>query len=216
MLLPLALIIIGFAACQKEFSTIGKPAPTSNLPLADTTLIGDSTNFYDITINGTRQLHIVNYNTDALTGANGDSLNDIIQTYDFYADTSGDATFEFNKGYIKRVPSDSSFLSLNQKLITEFLPGFYTYTNDFNTVDGIVIRFKDSTGKQWSTLQETADQTNSIFQIVTQLNLDPDYSSTGISHGIHLYCKFNCILYDDEGNSLKVTNGRLGISLWLQ
>ena len=206
-----------FISCTKEYSferTSTGSAKKHVLTLADTTLIGDTTNFYDIELNSARQLHIVNIDCIAIFGASG-GAGYIIPNFEFFADTSASATFSFQKGNIKLTSADTSRVLYNQKILMEFSPGYYTYTKDPSNTNGIFLQFMNSVRNKWSTMIGAADQTNSSFQIVSQLNLDRDYHLTGISHFIHLYCKFNCILYDGKGNSVILTNGRLGISLWI-
>lgn len=96
-----------------------------------------------------------------------------------------------------------------------FQPGYYSYTRNPNDSSGVQIHWVDSTGKTWGTDLGIAEQTNSGFQIINRMNLEPNYITTGVTHFIYIRCAFNCTLYDKTGKVIQLKNGRMGITVWL-
>jgi hypothetical protein len=112
-------------------------------------------------------------------------------------------------------PNDTSLLLKNERMFNGFKPGYYSYTQNPNDSSGIHLHWIDTTEKTWGSEFGSANQPASSFQIISRLNLDTSYNTTGISHGIYVRCVFNCMLYDNTGKSVELKNGRLGISVWL-
>lgn len=67
--------------------------------------------------------------------------------------------------------------------------------------DGVQIIYVDSDGIVWSTDLGTEAQPNGSFEIIEHIN-----NTHGWSEKI-TKATFNCILYDEEGNSMLLTNG---------
>jgi hypothetical protein len=67
------------------------------------------------------------------------------------------------------------------------------------TVNGASIRYYDENGDEWDT--EGGQQTGSSF-VVTELTDNPNHTSAKI-----FTARFNCILYNDLGHSMKLENG---------
>jgi len=209
----LALVFLG---CKKEHS--GKASDSSNaesiLPLADTTLIKDTTIFFDVEINGSRELQIQPLNNYGVywTG-NLPTLNNSFGLFIQGITNNTNTGIEITRGNINAEPGDSTFQLIIQRMVAGFDTGSYAYTPDPNNKTGIQIKWKDSRGKTWSTAAGSGDQPGSKFQITDRVvDVDP---ATGITHGVYIRCTFNCILYDNAGNSLQLTNGKVGISVWL-
>jgi len=208
-----SLIIFTITGCYKEYSFEGLKTVVLPDALADTLYINDTTDFYDIQLDGQRQVHVLgHHNLGAWSGASGDSVGSILH-YFFYPDALTD--FEFYKGTLTRNPSDSTFLLMNERVIRSLLPGTFPYTADPQTLNGVYFNMTDSAGVAWSTTFGIADQTNGYFQIIKQINRDDTYATTGISHAMHIVCRFECVLYDGKGNSKKIKNGKMGVTLWI-
>ena len=220
-----SVLILIFLSCKKEYSLVKGTSNLnttilSSLPLADSILISDTTLFYDCEFGGKRQLQIVGLNNCiSFSGGNGLPYGDNTKGYgaydfNFFANDSLSA-LTFRRGNIILLPTDTSYLLQNQRMFHGFVPGNYSYTQNPVINSGVMIERFDSTGKFWSTRLGTADQSSSSFQILKEFNIDPQYSSTGITHYIYIRCQFNCTLYDGKGNKIEVTNGKLGLSIWL-
>ena len=80
----------------------------------------------------------------------------------------------------------------------------YTYgvRDDMATpVNGAVVEYLDASGTLWSSDRGSAGQSGSTFEIT-----EHTANSDGYSHKISK-AKFSCTLYDDNGNTLSLTNG---------
>ncbi|KAA9325629.1 hypothetical protein [Adhaeribacter soli] len=69
--------------------------------------------------------------------------------------------------------------------------------------DGIVIVHTDANGKYWTSDFGTGDQTGSTFEVVEHIA-----NNDGFSQRI-TKARFNCKLYDGQGNSKTLTNGEI-------
>ena len=77
--------------------------------------------------------------------------------------------------------------------------------------DGVEITWTDESGKMWSSAKGSANQTGSKFTISQREEIE--YLPGQIQVGDYkLGGTFNCTLYDDFGNSLKVINGKFAIT----
>jgi hypothetical protein len=81
--------------------------------------------------------------------------------------------------------------------------------------DGIHLIWFDSTGKVWQTCSGIADQTGSYFTITKNefapFDFFPGYSD--YTEKTSVSAKFDCNLYNGEGNVLHLTNGRFRLLL---
>lgn len=84
-----------------------------------------------------------------------------------------------------------------------FVVGTYSYGDENNWVDGAQVYYDDENGTRWATDQGTKDQTGSKFEITEQIEGGNDYSEETTT------AKFNCTLYDNNGNSMILTNGTI-------
>jgi len=220
-IIVISLLALFFVSCTKEYSfegaTIKQPI-THNLPLSDTTLIGDTTVFYDCEFDGQRELQIAGLNNCVVfTGGTAVPYvyNDYGQyTVDFFGNDSL-STLSFLRSNINLMPTDTSYLLKNQRMYQGFTPNTYAYTLNIAGNNGVIIQRHDAAGTPWATNLGIADQSGSTFQIIKEFNVDNAYNTTGVTHGIYLLCKFNCILYDGTGKTITIKNGRMGIVIWL-
>jgi hypothetical protein len=126
------LFIFTITGCYKEYSFAGQKTVALPNALADTIYIDDTTDFYDIVLDGARQVHVMGHNLSAWSGGSGDSVGSILH-YLFYPDAITD--FGFYKGALIRDLSDTTYLLFNQKEMKNLLPGYYPYTPDPDALD---------------------------------------------------------------------------------
>jgi hypothetical protein len=81
-----------------------------------------------------------------------------------------------------------------------FAPGLYPWA--VFGKDGVSLSWTDENGNHWSTYNIPGDQTGSSFTIISA----EDVNGLGIYH-IRVKAKFNCKLYDVNGNVKTLTNG---------
>lgn len=76
--------------------------------------------------------------------------------------------------------------------------------------NGVEILWTDSNGKNWCSSWGTGDQTGSAFKVTTndriQYHIGPPKGGRYKSSGT-----FNCTLYDGQGNSMSLTNGKFAL-----
>ena len=218
-----AIIVIGiFARCEKEHAvntSSSRPlADTSlSLPLADTAFINDTTIFFDVVIDGQRQLQIQPLNKFDIYWA-GHSPFISGSTYGLYVQglTNGFGYgITLTRGNIDLAVNDTSLQLKNQRMVEGFNPGAYPYTTNPNSSTGVQIQWTDGNGKKWATNFGPADQSGGTFEISQRLISDTSYQTSGITHGLYILCNFSCILYDSTGKSLNLTNGKMRLSVWL-
>lgn len=212
--LVVLLAIVTVLSCSKNSPVAGNSSTISSSSLSDTAFVNDSTDFYDITVDEMRTVHVLGHKLISFTGSSGDFASNMID-YSFFSDTSSYADFEFHKGVLKKTVSDSTLLLFNKKQMINLLPGLYIYTKDPILENGIYLVLRDPNGVTWNTMLGSGDQSGSSFRIEKQLNLDSNFTATGISHSMHIICNFECTVYDGKGHQKKISNGRLGLSLWL-
>ncbi|HTQ27048.1 MAG TPA: hypothetical protein VMI35_02935, partial [Puia sp.] len=76
--------------------------------------------------------------------------------------------------------------------------------------NGIVIVWTDAVGDQWKTSE--GSQAGSYFSIASE---EPQYSGvSGYISGIHVTAVFHCTLYNGQGQSMQLVNGRFRLGLW--
>lgn len=203
-----------FMSCQKELSTIsytGIDADTTGtdttITVIDTTTIIDTaavltstTNpYYNVTVGGVRYAQEVNgiNGYEAGSGMGGDYDVSFGGSISLESPTlTGDQkSFTIEKGIYY------GYQSATEDLFNGFfMPGTYAYSSD--ATKGVSIGWTDNTGKIWSTSSGAADQTGSIFKIVSIAD-----APSLIKHYIKVKSEFSCKLYDGNGNTLTLTNG---------
>ncbi|HEV8504588.1 MAG TPA: hypothetical protein VGQ53_04280 [Chitinophagaceae bacterium] len=213
----LPIFFLALVSCKKELSNSEQTKQDStSLPLADTSRISDTTIFFDVVIDGQRQLQIQPLNNYAVywTGV----VPYTSGSYGLYEQgimNNADHGIILVNGNILLDPGDTSLLLKNKRMFNGFDPGDYPFTQNPDNSTGVQVHWIDQTGKTWGSDFGLADQSISMFQIINRINLDTSYNATGITHGIYVRCAFNCVLYDNSGNTIELKNGRLGISVWL-
>jgi hypothetical protein len=213
----LSIFFLALISCKKELSNAEQTKQdNTSLPLADTSRINDTTIFFDVVVDGKRQLQIQPLNNYFVYWAGV-----VPYTSGSYGLYEQGITGEANQGLvlirgnISLDVNDTSILLKNERMVNGFGAGVYPYTQNPNNSSGVQIHWIDPTGKTWATNLGNASQSGNTFQIMDQVNLDTSYNATGITHGIYIRCAFNCTLYNNTGKSIELKNGRLGISVWL-
>lgn len=124
---------------------------------------------------------------DLSTFSFGTSFSDINYTRGIYI-TKGTVE-QFGGGYI----TEENFVNFFEK-------GEVNYSVDAD--DGMEIVYVDADGTEWSTSNQSGDQTNSSFNF--KILRDESF--------VDLYMKylatFNCTLYDDGDSSIQLTDGK--------
>lgn len=90
-----------------------------------------------------------------------------------------------------------------QERIDKFVTGTYTYGNENDEIEGASVYYVDKDGTYWSSEYSGANHTNSTFKI-TEVK-------EGESNSIFFVifsAEFSCTLYDENGNTKKLTNGK--------
>jgi hypothetical protein len=131
--------------------------------------------------------------------------------------TNSTNVFTFTSGFLDNFfKIGQSPYSISGGKDTTFTPyRLYGDTTDYTRKllgSGVQITWIDSTGKIWQTSNGPATQTGSNFTI-TENNyfkfFDPSFNGYA---GTTVAANFDCMLYDDNGNSLPLKNGRF--RLW--
>ncbi len=120
----------------------------------------------------------------------------------FYGSALMDSSFTFSYFDIHR--NGHYFLGYpaeNADFRNFFYIGSYPYT-ELNT-NGIYVHWRDESGTTWGSDYGSADQTGSNFVIdqIKEINGQIDYTLKVLAH-------FNCKLYDGNGNSKTLTEGK--------
>jgi len=204
------LMAIQIQSCHKEQKKSAEFPGETNL--SDTSILSDTSLFYDITIDGQREFQVSLQNGYGIYWDGGAGcpppLNKPVK---FSSGIAGHVKdFRFTKGPLFYTVADTAFPICKQKKFNFFPPGNYAFT-DAVTADGVSLRWVDANGTEWSTSYGIADQTGSNFTITESIpGPDPSFYE-----GIALRAVFNCRLYDKNGHSNQLINGRFRLSMWL-
>ena len=110
-------------------------------------------------------------------------------------------------------PSGYDSAVFNAWALSNYVPGSYSFFSTDSTLsvkNGIVIVWTDAVGDQWKTSE--GSQAGSYFSIASE---EPQYSGvSGYISGIHVTAVFHCTLYNGQGQSMQLVNGRFRLGLW--
>jgi hypothetical protein len=210
-----SLVIFFLYSCTKAPVAAIAPVITvpASLPLADTSLIGDTTVFYDAEFNGIRELSILPlgpcnlWQGKWLTFPFDFSLHTASYDCNFsIGDTLTSTRLEVKIRVNDFSAADTSFTLRYQKTVTGFSPNSFGYAQDLSNTFSVIVSRYDANKTLWATNLGTAGQTGSSFKITR---------GNGIPNGIYFRCSFNCTLYDGTGKTMTIKNGRMGYLLWL-
>lgn len=116
--------------------------------------------------------------------------NDIAKSIDIsFIERRGSCTTDCAQSKAMLKTGDYNFGSLENK-------------SDVIIEDGVVIRYTDVNGKVWSTDFGAGDQSNSSFKVTKVAANTLDNSSQMLTTA-----EFECMLYDEAGNEMEITNG---------
>ena len=85
-----------------------------------------------------------------------------------------------------------------------FRKGEYKFGNSYANSPGVEITYTDNQGRVWSTAKGSAMQINSKFNVINHYSNHFDAYTPFITEAT-----FSCVLYDGNGNSMEVSNGRV-------
>lgn len=175
----------------------------------------DTSIFFDAVINGQREFHISMKNGYSHYWGGGAAMDvNTTGTYEAGIESNdGSNSLIFFRGALHLENNDTTLLLKNRRRMSGFDPGSYEYTANPNATSGIILHWKDKTGKLWGTNMGLASQAGSSF-VITDIYKAPADPLTNIVHGILVTAVFNCRLYDSSGNFIQVSNGRMRMSVW--
>lgn len=205
-----------FAGCEKEFSCENCLETIDPLP----TPTGDSTLYYQFTLDNKNYQAIAYQNNFIVGGAilwnpaadrdSGSVITSALIPPNTTSFLLAPFTFGFDRGIIKNY----SNLTLNsfQGL---FSPGNYSYGNLKEVVppytpisqNGLALLWVDEAGVIWRTDKGSGSQAGSKFTITDRRDIT--YSWTTFPFPQRISADFNCKIYDDNGRSKQITNGKL-------
>lgn len=196
----ISALVAGSVSCKKKkSSTTPTPTPTPTTP-APTAIDINHSGIAEYEVEGAK----FSYPSNGITGGMGTSASYAASmsgtstaSYSGYYTKGSTTYFSITKGTIKTPgigrPGEDAFRAF-------FVVGNVNYSP--NNVDGIVIEHTDASGTLWTTDKGNALQTGSVFKIETVKEIDANYQQ------MKIYATFNCKLYDDNGNSKTLTNGK--------
>lgn len=203
----LALVLV-FSACKKKSSDPEpEPAPTTTGTPTPVAIDINHNPIAEYDADGQTYTHQNGNGKSGGMGSSGSLASSSTGTsaayYEsYYYNNSGNYTyFAVEKGTIYTPgigrPDEAAFRQF-------FATGACNYaTTTGGNPNGIVIEHRDNNGVTWKTNKGTADQTGSSFNIVSNNEVD----NFG-DQQMKIYATFNCKVYDDNGNSKTLTNGK--------
>ncbi|MBO6516109.1 MAG: hypothetical protein JJ975_06135 [Bacteroidia bacterium] len=182
-------ILVFCVGCKDDNDPVVVDVWNINLdPRFEATIDGQSVRF-------TSDQHLVGVGISSSIGVSTPS------TFEYESNFSsirGERAVAINKGTLNLplggFPDKGEFLSFFQK-------GSVPFSKDAE--DGIEIWFNDGKGTSWSTSKGTGDQTGSTFNF----EVISDFSGFDV-WTVKYRASFTCTLYDDDGNSVELTNGK--------
>jgi hypothetical protein len=225
------LIAIGIQGCTKGINAINNSMTNSQ----DRT-ITDTSIYIDITLDNNRILRIENANNPSTwgivwgAGPNDSTVFPYNRVVSDFVENSSEFSpgFQFAKGNlgfhtIGTLPlnfTDSFFSPGNYVYSVKTVDTSYNYlgtpTDTVTLFDriytrtllssGISVAWEDSLGTTWETFNGSADQSGSRFTI-TEVKPITNGNTTDKPIGAIISATFDCLLYDNKGNSKHLTNG---------
>lgn len=195
----LCVFTTAFTACKKKKSSTSDTTPTPTTP-APAVIDINHESVVKYSVEGTA----FSYPSAGISGGMGTSLSlassmDETSTASYdYGFSGGTATyFSVAKGTIHTPgigrPDENAFRAF-------FVVGNVNYSPD--NLNGIKIKHRDSDGIMWTTDKGSGNQTGSVFKIEAVKETNNGYQN------VKVYATFNCKLYNDNGNSKTLTNGK--------
>lgn len=196
LLYPLILLEIIYFSCTKP----ADPTPSSsstNTTTSNNTNPTSTATYYLVFYNGTSPVKFeygVNGLSNAITASDVGNLHNLISMFTPFP-ISEKASLVYAKDYGTRYPTAGT-------IYDGINTGSYDFGSLTNTLPGFIINYKDENNTSWSTDNGSRVQTGSSFNITSK------YYTTSFTSGFVLEGTFNCKVYDGNGNSLTLTNGK--------
>ncbi|MBC7848463.1 MAG: hypothetical protein H7Y31_01945 [Chitinophagaceae bacterium] len=196
------------AAGNSEFAlSIGGATCTVAVPVMPANTGGGSTGdyYYKATIGGVNYSQTVTDDNDYEAGSGMGGMNEVV--------------FGAGINYMNRpLPAGFTEIGVSKGKMLDysnatpatftayFSPGNYPYAPpSYNDGNGIQIFWTDPTGKEWSTINGTANQTGSTFKIISVAD---SFDALGRVYR-DVKMEFTCKLYDEAGAVKQLTNGEM-------
>ena len=236
-------LIIAFVSCSKSNSASTPSDTTVITDAALSSELTDTSIYIDITVNNQRTLRVETYATGPKYW--GESWGGIIVDSNLYPYNLLGCTFVPTEAADKQVFAFSKgsqpYYGNADVFPTDFINHFfaagnYPYavkTNDttvqvlgdsltvlafpltkIKLSSGVHFLWIDSAGTTWETSKGSADQTGSYFTITGSVP-GPAHGSLNNPYRTLVSASFDCILYDDNGHSMHVTNGKFRQPIYL-
>lgn len=188
----LILVLLIFGSCSKE----------ENTEVNNTTTDGATFYFYGTLDDGTKisfETGESNYTSSAgyNNASNGSEIS-IEQSFQL----SNSAQTSIAGASISQNFNSNEENCNNYRSMFETRNYGYGHIN-FNT-EGASIFYMDANGKYWTTYQGGGAQNDGSFKIISQQN-----GSYGLGYNGITEAEFECTLYDQVGNWIKLTDGRI-------
>ena len=204
------------SACKKEVSCEGclqtiKPLPTP---------VGDSTIFYQFSLdNKNYQAIAFENNFTVVTTLNWSNTADrdsgaVMGSFLVPRNTTTFLLAPFTFGLERGIVKNYSALTLNT-FQSFFGAGNYSYANLLEVMppftpisqNGVAFLWVDEAGVIWRTDNGNGNQDGSSFKITNRQDITYQWSTTPFP--MRVTAEFNCKIYDDNGRSKRITNGKL-------
>jgi hypothetical protein len=199
-ILALVLLASVFTFCKKD-DPAPEPEPEPVAPVNPGIGV-NSTYQTEFTLDGTNYKYEVGKDSILST-----KTNDKVQVSISSKKAVYHSAFVYGVKQKPRFKVSKSWLTINddaypaeQSFRNYFMPSAVGFST--GNVDGIRLSWIDATGKEWATDKSSGDQSTSEFKIVANKEVKNAYQE------MIIYATFNCKLYDDNGASKTLTNGK--------
>ena len=239
----LVCLINAIISCSKA-STVTSPASATVITdAALSSQLTDTSIYIDITVNDQRTLRVETYSTGPKFW--GESWGGIIADTGLYhynllgctfvpTEAADKQVFAFTKGsqpyYGNPDVFPANFISnffaagnypyavkthdTTVQELGDSLTVFYSPVTKTELSNGVHFLWIDSAGTTWETSKGSGDQTGSFFTLVSGVK-GPPATTSGNPRKIIVTASFDCMLYDDNGHSMHLTNGRFRQPIYL-
>lgn len=190
------IVPLFFASCKKDNNNNDqnqqeKPLTVDSNPQIKCTVDGMDFHFEQTATNGIESFMSADQSIASYPDTSMASWSSSI-----YDVTNDKAIFRIEKGTLHFVggsPENDDFKAF-------FSPGTYSFSVDLK--NGFQVEWYDSNGKQWTSYFGTGDQSGSAITIDDMK--DEEVFGT---YQVRVKISFHCMLYEDGGNSIELTNG---------
>jgi len=187
-------VLFIFTACGKKKN---EPLPNKNdtpTPTVDTNPTS-SADYYLVFFDGTKPVKIEQGKDNVYCGA-GSSGNSSYSYSEgkFLKSTDLVGSIEYGKNY--------GFFPSHSEAYNGYTTGTNTFGEENSGTAGFFIYYKDISGTYWYTASGTGIQTGSA------INISSKSSYNSLSSYYTIEGTFNCTVYDPNGNSKTLTNGK--------